>query len=185
MTGASGRTAQSVGVPAYVAKLIRPNPSVLGTDIAAVAVRIALVWIFLYYGAGKLFGWFGGPGIHRAANFFETVAHLYPGGLFAAMAGVIEFGAAVALAVGLFSRLVALALFGDQVVAMITVTWAHGINSHSATSGYGLNLALATMAVVIVGIGAGRLSLDAVVWHHVRSRGRSKVVAASIAAGEV
>ncbi len=46
-------------------------------------------------------------------------------------------------------------------MAMITVSWVNGINSLSATPGYEFNLALAAMALVIVGLGAGRLSLDA------------------------
>jgi len=138
------------------------DPSSLGTDIAAVAVRIVLVWIFFYYGAGKLFGWFDGPGIHRTSLFMASTAHLHPGGLFAVAAAVIEFGGALALALGLASRLVAAALLVDQVIAMVTVTWAHGISSATAT-GYELNLALAAMAIVIIGIGAGRPSLDAII----------------------
>jgi putative oxidoreductase len=146
-----------------VATVFRTEPSVLGTDIAVVPVRIALVWIFTYYGAGKLFGWFHGPGIHRTAIFFSETAHLHPGGFFAVLGGLIEFGAAVALALGIVSRLAALALFGDMVMAMVTVSWAHGINSLSNTPGYEFNLALAAMALVIVGVGAGRWSVDAVI----------------------
>ena len=146
-----------------LAVLCNTDPSVLGTDIAVVPVRIALVWIFVYYGAGKLFGWFHGPGIHRTALFMADTAHLRPGEFFAVLGGIIEFGAALALALGLVSRLAALALFGDQVVAMITVSWVHGINSLSATPGYEFNLALAAMALVIVGLGAGRFSLDALI----------------------
>jgi putative oxidoreductase len=157
-----------------VGLLFRTEPSVPGTDIAVVPVRIALVWIFVYYGAGKLFGAFNGPGIHQTALFFSNTAHLRPGGFFAVLGGIIEFGGAVALAVGLVSRLAALALFGDQVMAMITVSWAHGINSLSATPGYEFNLALAAMALVIVGLGAGRLSLDAVIARHLTA-GRSGV----------
>jgi len=152
-----------------VSKLFSTEPSTLGTDVAVVAVRIALVWIFIYYGAGKLFGTFNGPGIHRTALFMSNTAHLHPGGLFAVLGGVIEFGGALALALGLVSRLAGLALFGDQVMAMITVTWAHGINSLTATPGYEFNLALAAMALVIVGLGAGRLSLDAVIGRRLRS----------------
>lgn len=148
---------------ALLVTLFRSEPSVLGTDVAVVPVRIALVWIFTYYGAGKLFGWFNGPGIHRTAHFFSTTAHLHPGGLFAVLGGVIEFGAAVALTLGFLSRLAALMLFGDMVMAMITVSWVHGINSLSATPGYEFNLALAVMALVVVGLGAGRLSLDAAI----------------------
>jgi len=147
------------------------EPSTLGTDVAVVPMRIALVWIFSYYGAGKLFGSFNGPGIHSTALFMSNTAHLRPGGLFAVLGGVIEFGGAVALALGLVSRLAGLALFGDQVVAMITVSWVHGINSLSATPGYEFNLALAVMALAVVGLGAGRLSLDAVIGRHLRSAG--------------
>ena len=157
------------GVRSGLSLLFRTDPTVLGADVAVVPVRIALAWIFAYYGAGKLFGWFDGPGIHRTAVFFAETAHLRPGGFFAVLGGIIEFGGAVALALGLVSRLAALALFGDQVIAMITVSWAHGINSLSATPGYEFNVALAVMALVIVGLGAGRPSLDAVIGRHLRS----------------
>ena len=170
---------QQVRLRALLETLLRTSPSVLGTDVAAVPVRTALVWIFTYYGAGKLFGWFNGPGIHRTAIFFSATAHLHPGGLFAIVGGIIELGAAVALAIGLCSRLAALALFGDQVVAMITVSWVHGINSLSATPGYEFNLVLAASSLVIVGLGAGRLSLDAVVWPPLRPADGLELVGSS------
>jgi putative oxidoreductase len=149
--------------------LFSTRPSALGTDVAVVPVRIALVWIFTYYGAGKLFGCFNGPGLHRTAIFFSDTAHLHPGGLFAVLGGIVEFGGALALGFGIVSRLAALALFADMVIAMVTVSWAHGINSLSDTPGYEFNLALATMALAIVGLGAGRLSLDAVIGRRLRS----------------
>jgi putative oxidoreductase len=127
-----------------------------------IAVRTALAWIFIYYGAGKLFGSFGGLGLHGTAEFFSNTAHLHPGGLFAVLGGVIEFGGGIALALGVASRLAALSLFGDMVMAMITVTWVNGINSEKLPAGYELNMALAVMALVIVVFGAGRFSVDSV-----------------------
>ena len=127
------------------------------------AARIALAWIFVYYGAGKLFGAFNGPGIHRTALYMSEVAHLHPGGFFAVLGGCIEFGGAVALALGLCSRLAGVALFGDQVMAMITVTWATGINSSAPPPGYQLNMALGVLALVVAVLGSGRFSLDAVI----------------------
>jgi putative oxidoreductase len=62
---------------------------------------------------------------------------------------------------GLGTRLAGLALTGDMVMAMITVTWAHGINSQSLNPGYELNLALGALALVVVLLGPGRFSLDA------------------------
>jgi putative oxidoreductase len=132
-------------------------------DWALFVARIALAWIFIYYGAGKLFGWFNGPGIHGTALYFSQTAHLHPGGLFAVFGGLIEFGGGIAMAIGLCSRLAGLALFGDMVMAMITVTWATGINSTSNPPGYQLNLALGVLALVVALLGSGRFSLDALV----------------------
>jgi putative oxidoreductase len=139
------------------------RPTEVSSDAALAAVRIALAWIFTYYGAGKLFGAFNGPGIHRTALYFSNAAHLHPGGFFAVLGGVIEFGGAVAMALGLGSRLAGAALFGDQVMAMITVTWTNGINSETLTPGYEFNMALAVLALVIVFLGPGRLSVDALI----------------------
>jgi putative oxidoreductase len=139
----------------------RPAPPAL--DWALLATRIALAWIFIYYGAGKLFGSFNGPGLHRTALYFSNTAHLHPGGFFAVLGGVIEFGGGVALALGFFSRFAGVALFGDMVMAMITVTWATGIASQSSPPGYQLNIALAVLALVVALLGSGRFSLDALV----------------------
>ena len=93
--------------------------------------ELSLAWIFIWYGAGKLFGAFNGPGLHQTALFFSNTAHLRPGGLFAVLGGVIEFGGGISLVLGLGARIAGLALFGDMVMAMITVTWVNGINSES------------------------------------------------------
>jgi len=150
--------------------VFRTTPTPLSLDVALVAVRVALVWIFVYYGAGKLFGAFHGPGIHRTAIFFAHSAHLRPGEFFAVLGGVIEFGGAVAIALGFCSRLAGIALFADQVMAMITVTWANGINSMSNTPGYEFNLALVVMALVIVALGAGRVSVDHLIERRLNQR---------------
>jgi len=150
-----------------LAAVLSTRTAPLPADLALVAARIALAWIFIYYGAGKLFGSFNGPGLHRTALYFSNTAHLHPGGFFAVLGGVIELGAGVALALGLGSRLAGIALFGDMVMAMITVTWATGINSQTAPPGYQLNLALGVLALVVAIFGSGRFSLDALIEQHV------------------
>jgi len=107
-------------------------------DVAFLVVRISLAWVFIYYSAAKLFGAFPGAGphgIHQTALFMADTAHLRPGGFFAVVAGVIEFGGGIAMALGFCTRLAGLALFGDMVLAMITVTWVTGINSANAPPG--------------------------------------------------
>jgi putative oxidoreductase len=152
-----------IRAPFLVRTALRRAPSDIGADLALAAVRVALTWIFVYYGAGKLFGWFNGPGLHRTAVYFAGTAHLHPGIFFAALGGVIEFGGALCVALGLGTRLAGLALAGDQVMAMITVTWVNGINSLSNHPGYEFNLTLCVLALVMVVFGAGRLSVDAAI----------------------
>jgi putative oxidoreductase len=139
----------------------------LAADVALLVLRIALAWVFIYYGGAKLFGWFpgsGGPhGIHQTSLYMANSAHLRPGGFFAVVAGLIEFGGGIAMAAGFCTRVAGLALLGDMVMAMITVTWATGINSISAPPGYQLNLALAAMALAEALTGAGRFSVDRLV----------------------
>jgi putative oxidoreductase len=140
--------------------------STTSVDAALVISRVALSWIFIYHGSGKLFGWFNGPGIHRTAIYFSNTAHLHPGGFFAVLGGVTEFGAGIALALGLFTRIAGLAIFGDMVIAMITVSWANGINSETPHPGYELNLALGVLALAVAILGAGRISTDALIGRH-------------------
>lgn len=132
-------------------------------DLALLAVRVVLAWIFIYYGAGKLFGAFNGPGLHATSLYFSNTAHLHPGGFWAVVGGIVEFGGGLAMAFGFAARLAGLALFGDMVMAMITVTWATGINSSTQPPGYQLNLALAVLALAVALLGPGRLSVDALI----------------------
>jgi putative oxidoreductase len=147
---------------------VRSSP--LAYDVGLLVARIALAWIFIYYGGGKLFGAFNGPGIHNTALYMSNTAHLHPGGLFAVLGGLIEFGGGIAMALGLLVRLAGLGLFGDMVMAMITVTWTTGINNSVNPPGYQLNLALAVLALVVALLGAGRFSLDAIVDRRLRAR---------------
>jgi putative oxidoreductase len=148
----------------WLGLLFGTTSSGLPVDVALLAVRIALAWVFIYYGGAKLFGAFPGPGphgIHQTALYMSQTAHLRPGQFFAVLGGLTEFTGGIAMALGLCTRLAGLALFGDMVLAMITVTWATGISSTSSPPGYQLNLALAVLALTATLTGAGRFSIDA------------------------
>jgi putative oxidoreductase len=141
------------------------SSSGVAVNVALLVLRIGLAWIFIYYGGAKLFSWFpgtGGPhGIHNTSLYMANRAHLHPGGFFAVLSGLIELGGGIAVAAGFFTRLAGLALFGDMVMAMITVTWTTGINSPNAPPGYQLNIVIAAMALAVALTGAGRISVDA------------------------
>jgi putative oxidoreductase len=131
-------------------------------DVGLLVVRLTLAYIFIYHGARRLFGWFDGPGLDRSADYFAHTAHLHPGTFFAVMGGLVEFGGGIALALGLFSRLAGAAIFGDMMMAIITVTHADGFNS-TAGAGWELNLALGVLALVPAFFGSGRFSIDALI----------------------
>jgi putative oxidoreductase len=134
----------------------------LARDLALLGARVGLGWIFVYHGAGTLFGAFGGSGVHPQAVFYAHVAHLHPGTFFAVLGGIIECFGGAAVAAGVLGRLAAAGLVGDMVIAMITVTFQNGIVGDASGSGYELNVALAALALVVAIMGTGRFSLDVV-----------------------
>src|SRR5262249_20921815 len=124
-------------------------------DVGLLIVRLSLGFIFIYHGSRRLFGWFDGPGLDSSAHYFANTAHLHPGMFFAVLGGCVVFFGGIALALGLFSRLAGLAIFGDMMMAIITVTHADGFNS-TAGAGWELNLALGVLALVPAFFGSGR-----------------------------
>jgi putative oxidoreductase len=148
-------------VHAVLAGLLSTRTAPLPADCLLVVVRLVLAWIFIYHGARRLFGWFGGAGFHQSTLYFANTAGLRPGAFFAGASGFIEFFGGIALAVGLLARLAGAGIFVDMMMAIITVTWSNGINATTGKSGYELNLALGFLALVIAVFGAGRFSIDA------------------------
>jgi putative oxidoreductase len=139
-------------------------------EIVRVITRIALAWIFVYHGSGTLFDTFQGPGLHAGANFYATTAHLHPGMFFAVLSGTIEFVGGIAIGVGLLGRLAALGLIGEMVMATVTVTFKHGLESSGLGQGYEINIALAGLAAVIVVVGTGRYSLGVGIGRSLKNR---------------
>jgi putative oxidoreductase len=144
-----------------LAALFSSRTAALPADIALIAVRAVLALLFIYHGSRRLFGWFDGPGLQASGDYFANTAGLRPGEFFALMGGIIEFGGGIAIAFGFLSRLAGAAIFVDMMMAIVTVTWDNGINATTGKSGYELNLALGTLALVIAFFGAGRFSVDA------------------------
>ncbi len=135
--------------------------SLPGRDVGLLVARFGLAWVFIYHGSETLFGAFHGLGLHRTAVYFASTAHLRPGMLFAVVNGIVEFFGGIAVGLGVLSRLAGVALVGDMVVAMITVTFHNGFTSSASGTGYELNVALATLAAAVALAGPGRLALDA------------------------
>jgi putative oxidoreductase len=173
MTLTATRTTPQSRGRTVLSALLSTRTADLPTDCALIAARIALAWIFIYHGGRRLFGWFGGPGIHQSATYFANTAGLRPGTLFAVLSGVIELGGGIALAFGFASRLAGAAIFGDMTMAIITVTAGNGFNAALPGGGVEVNLAFGVLALVIAFLGAGRFSVDAQLERRFFGTGRS------------
>lgn len=130
----------------------------LTRDVALLIARVLLAWIFIYHGAGTLFGAFHQSGIQGETAYFHA-QHLEPARFFALLDGTTQFVGGILIGVGVLGRLAGLALAGDMIGAMVTITFAQGLAGPNGT-GYQLNVALIIPAVVIALLGTGRFSLD-------------------------
>ena len=126
-------------------------------------VRVALGAVFFAHGAQKVFGWFGGNGMRATVDAFRQ----YMGIPAAAtvLAALIECFGGLAMLAGLLARPAALGLIGVMLVAIVKVHWRNGFfinfqNVPNRGHGYEFNFVLAAMALAILLGGAGRCSID-------------------------
>ena len=124
---------------------------------ATIPLRIALGVIFLAHGGQKLFGWLGGKGLVATAGFFAGKLGMTPGMLWAALAGIGEFGGALLLLFGLFTRLGALSISIVMLVAISKVHWG----TFFMPTGIEFAFSLLCSAVALLIAGGGKFSLDA------------------------
>ena len=110
------------------------------------------------HGAQKLFGWFGGYGLDGTGGFMESLG-FRPGRRHALMAGLVETGAGLFLAIGLLTPFAAAGVVAVMVVAAVTVHLKAGF--FVTGGGYEYNLVLGAAALALAFTGPGALSLDA------------------------
>ena len=124
-------------------------------DLGLLLIRLVLAAVFLFHGAQKLFGAFGGDGIEGFAANLENLKVPYPT-LSAWLAGLAEFCAGIFLVIGWGMRIAIIPAIFTMLVAIVKV---HP-NAFSAQN-KGMEYAL-TLGVVLLGLvftGPGRFSL--------------------------
>ena len=136
-------------------------------DIAPTIARVVLGLVMFPHGAQKVLGWFGGYGFSGTYGFMTT--KLGVPGLFAVLAILAEFLGALALIVGVGSRVAALGIASVMLVAIGMVHLPNGffMNWTGAQAGEGFEyhlLALALAAIVLVK-GGGKGSVDLALSH--------------------
>lgn len=125
------------------------------TDLTLI-LRVTVGLLLIGHGAQKLFGWFGGHGLHGTAQWLATIG-FRPALAWALLAGILEFGGGLLFILGLFTPLGSLGIGASMLTAIAKVHWP----KLWVTEG-GLELPLVNLAVVItVGLmGPGAVSLD-------------------------
>lgn len=131
-------------------------------DTAGLLLRLGLGLVMFPHGAQKLFGWFGGYGFSGTLNFFTESMGIPV--VFALAAILTESLGAMALIVGLCSRLAALGIAAIMTVAVFMVHLPNGFfmnwYGNQAGEGFEYHLLAATIALAVAIKGGGRWSLD-------------------------
>jgi putative oxidoreductase len=123
-------------------------------DTAILILRVVLGITMAAHGYNKFFG---GGRIPGTAGWVESIG-MKPGAFHARIAASTEIAAGLGLALGLLTPIPAAGFVALMLVAAWTVHKANGF--FIVKEGWEYNLILATAAVAIAGTGAGRYSLD-------------------------
>jgi putative oxidoreductase len=129
------------------------------SPFAEPALRVVAGLMLVPHGSQKLFGAFGGYGVEATGQFFATKLGL-PAPL-ALLAGLIEVFGGIALALGLLTRLAALAVVALMTVAILAVHLPAGY--FWTNGGYEYPLLWGVVALYFVVRGGGRVSVDGLI----------------------
>jgi len=128
-------------------------------------LRVMLGAVMFPHGAQKLLGWFGGRGFEATVNSFTGGMHIPE--LLAVLVILAESVGAVALVLGFFTRLAALAIAVDMACAVILVHMKVGffMNWSGTLKGEGFeyHLLMIAMGLALLIKGGGLWSVDGVI----------------------
>lgn len=129
-------------------------------DTGLLILRLCLGLTLAAHGFNKFFG---GGRIPGTARWFESIG-MKPGMLHARIAATTEVAAGLGLAAGLLTPIPAAGFVALMLVAAWTVHRPNGF--FIVKEGWEYNLVLALSAVAVATIGAGRFSLDWLIFGH-------------------
>src|SRR5574339_301278 len=122
-------------------------------ELGLLLLRVTVGATLAAHGAQKLFGWFGGGGLDATGKAFESLGFV-PGRRHAFMAGLVETGGGLLLALGLFTPLAAAIVLSVMIVAAVSVHVRQGFFITSGGFEYNLVLGIAGLALAFTGPGA-------------------------------
>jgi putative oxidoreductase len=134
-------------------------------SFAPTLARLTLGIVMFPHGAQKVLGWFGGYGFSGTMNFFTQQMHIPA--VFAVLAIAAEFLGSLGLITGFLSRISALGIAVNMIVAIKLVHAANGffINwyGNQKGEGYEYHLLAIGLALIVMIYGAGKASVDAII----------------------
>jgi putative oxidoreductase len=131
-------------------------------DNTLTLMRLILGIVFFLHGSQKMLGWFGGYGFSGTMQFFTGMMHIpAPLGVLAICA---EFFGGIGLILGFLTRIAALGIAVNMMVAILLVHMANGPFMNWAGNqkgeGYEYHLLTLALAIPLMVRGAGAFSVD-------------------------
>ena len=123
-------------------------------------LRLALGVVMVDHGYPKVFG-----GLQA---YYHVVQGLGLPGWLAFVSAFAEFLGGLLLIFGLLTRISALAVFLDLLIAIVKVNWQHGLSTPSPQ----LPLVMAAIAFALIFYGAGPIALDGVLFRPAKGGGK-------------
>ena len=140
-------------------------------DVTGLILRLVLGVTFFVHGAQLTLGWFGGYGFSGTMGFFTGTLHIPA--LLAFLAIVAQFAGGIGLILGLLTRLAAVGIGANMLVAVAVVHANYGffMNWSGSQKGEGFEYHLLAIAIAIALVvrGGGKLALDTAIDHSLRT----------------
>ncbi len=124
---------------------------------ARLLLQVVCGVLYAAHGSQKLFGAFGGRGIAANVAYFERLG-FHPGLFWTWVVIAVEFFGGLSIVLGLLTRFWASLIVIEMIVAIVRVNWARGFISPQ--SGWEIPLAFGSIALALLLMGPGFLSLD-------------------------
>lgn len=134
-------------------------------DVSRLVLRVMLAVVFFPHGAQKVFGWFGGPGFAGQLDAFQQYLGIPV--FLGVLAILAEFLGPLGLITGLLTRVAALGIMTNMVVAVFMIHMKIGFFMNwfgkQAGEGFEYHLLAIAIALALVIKGGGKWSADGMI----------------------
>ncbi|MFD2615763.1 DoxX family protein [Terrilactibacillus laevilacticus] len=130
-------------------------------NLGLLLIRLVMGLTFMGHGAQKVSYLFGGSGVNKTGESFESMG-LKPGIPMAVLAALGELIGGGLFVLGLLTPVSAILIVVTMLVAIVKAHLSHGY--WNAKNGFEYNLLIASVAIGVALIGPGEYALDALVF---------------------